>query len=178
MLQDIQRVSISASAAELDAMLDMPADLRFLHNYWKSLKGGRIAPGRAEIYPEDVKRILPNLLLLDVIGPEARLKYRLAGSEFVTVYGAEVTGRFIDEMDFDGIRELVLADYRKVAKDCIPSWTRWSFVKDDGRWVAYDRLALPLSSDGLTVDMILAGIVGDGITSAEVVKQAALSFQK
>jgi len=35
------------------------------------------------------------------------------------------------------------------------------YTPKDGRFVRYERLALPLSSDGATVDMLFGGIVFD-----------------
>ena len=135
-----------------------------LFRYWRSKCGDRLAPTRAEIRPEEIRPILPNILLLDIIGDVPRLKYRLVGTEFVHIYGAEVTGKFLDEIDFDGMSELIIADYFKVVKDGQPSWTSWNFTKDDGRWLGYERLTLPLSEDGQRVNMLLAGVSGGGLS--------------
>lgn len=136
-----------------------------LYRYWLSKCAGRRAPARADILPEEIRPILPNILILDIVGDVPRLKYRLVGTEFVHIYGAEVTGKFVDEIDFDGMRELIVADYFKVVKECRPSWTRWSFAKDDGRWLEYERVTLPLSQDGATVNMLLAGVGGGGLAA-------------
>ncbi|HVJ43186.1 MAG TPA: PAS domain-containing protein [Dongiaceae bacterium] len=137
-----------------------------LYRYWRSKCGDRRAPSRADILPEEIRSILPHILLLDIVGDVPRLKYRLAGTEFAHIYGAEVTGKFLDEIDFDGMRDLIIADYFKVVKECQPSWTRWSFAKDDGRWLEYERVTLPLSQDGEQVDMLLAGVGGGGLAAS------------
>lgn len=134
-----------------------------LFRYWRSKCVERPAPSRADILPEEIRPILPNILILDIVGDVPRLKYRLVGTEFVTIYGAEITGKFVDEIDFDGMRDLIIADYFKVVKECRPSWTTWDFAKDDGRWLAYERLTLPLSENGETVNMLLAGVAGGGL---------------
>jgi hypothetical protein len=139
--------------------------LKALYRYWLLKRGERSAPSRADILPEEIRPILPNILLLDIVGDVPRLKYRLVGTEFVQIYGAEVTGKFVDEIDFDGMRELIIADYFKVVKECRPSWTRWDFAKDDGRWLTYERLTLPLSQDGKSVNMLLAGVGGGGLAA-------------
>ncbi len=137
--------------------------LKELYRYWLLKCAGRRAPSRGDILPEEIRSILPNILLLDIVGDVPRLKYRLAGTEFVHIYGAEVTGKFLDEIDFDGMSKLIIDDYFKVAKQCRPSWTSWNFAKDDGRWLEYERLTLPLSEDGQTVNMLLAGVGGGGL---------------
>ena len=106
--------------------------LRELYDYWRRKCAGRRAPARSDILPEEIRPILPHILLLDIVGDTPRLKYRLVGTEFVQIYGAEITGKFVDEIDFDGMSQMIVADYVKVVKDCRPSWTRWSFAKDDG----------------------------------------------
>jgi hypothetical protein len=137
--------------------------LKELYLYWRAKCGDRRAPTRAEILPEEIRPILPHILLLDIVGDVPRLKYRLVGTEFVHIYGAEVTGKFVDEIDFDGMNKLIIADYVKVVKECRPSWTSWNFAKDDGRWLEYERLTLPLSQDGQIVNMLLAGVGGGGL---------------
>lgn len=142
--------------------------LRLLYQYWYGKCGDRIAPSRADIRPEEMKRLLPNVLLIDVLGADTRLRYKLAGTEFVTIYGAEVTGQYVDEIDYDGVRDLIVADYRKVVAERRPSWTRWAFHKDDGRWLDYERLALPLSADGRSVNMLLVGVASPGVSAIPV----------
>ena len=137
--------------------------LKDLYRYWLAKCAGRPAPARADLLPEEIRPILPHILLLDIVGDVPRLKYRLAGTEFVQIYGAEVTGKFVDEIDFDGMRDLIIADYFKVVKECRPSWTQWDFAKEDGRWLTYERVTLPLSQDGTTVNMLLAGVGGGGL---------------
>lgn len=144
------------------------AELRQLYGYWQTTRADRPAPIRSDIRPEEIKPILPNILIIETVGDTPRLRYRLVGTEFVTIYGAELTGRFVDEADFDGVRDTLVADYAKVLADHLPSWTRWEFFKDDGRWVNYERLAMPLSSDGSAVNMLLVGVVGPGVSEIPV----------
>ena len=37
----------------------------------------------------------------------------------------------------------------------------WDYARADGRQVSYERIVLPLMSDGLAVDMLLSGMVFD-----------------
>lgn len=163
-MRDVQKVLISAPRLPFTLIDEPDRKFSILLNYWLRKRQSRIAPARADILPEEITSILPNILLIDVVGETRRLRYRLVGTEFVEVYGAEVTGLFVDEVDFDGLRQFIIADYQKVARDHVPSWTSWSFAKGDGRWLEYERLVLPLSSDGVTVDMLLVAIVGGGLS--------------
>jgi hypothetical protein len=158
-----QRISISASDAEIHPDDVIPPKLKFLFSYWLAKKGARIAPAREEIQPDEIVSILPFVALIDLAGPERRLRYRLIGTELDRLFGIGLTGRFLDETDFDGLRPLVMADYMKVAEAAEPSWTRWKFLTGKGRLLEYERIALPLSADGRTVNMLLVGIVGEGL---------------
>jgi hypothetical protein len=157
------RISISCSDAELVPNDGIPGKLQVLLAYWSRKKGSRIAPARAEINPEEIVGLLPFVMLIDLVGPEKRLRYRLIGTELDRLFGRSMTGQFLDEVDYNGLQALVVADYTKVALDAEPSWTRWKFLTGQGRLIEYERIALPLSRDGLTVDMLLVGIVGEGL---------------
>lgn len=157
------RISISSSEAELVPNDGIPGKLQVLLSYWSRKKGSRIAPARGELWPEEIVSLLPYVMLIDLVGPEKRLRYRLIGTELDRLFGRSMTGRFLDEMDYNGLQALVVADYAKVAQDAEPSWTRWKFLTGQGRLIEYERVALPLSRDGLTVDMLLVGIVGEGL---------------
>jgi hypothetical protein len=167
MAMQIDRPAASKSLDDFEGELAQSgqAQLLDLYRYWRSQCGDRLAPARTDIRPEEIMPILPLILLLDIVGNAPRLKYRLVGTEFVVMYGAEVTGKFLDEIDLDGMRDLIIADYFKVVKECRPSWTTWDFAKDDGRWLAYERLTLPLSEDGQRVNMLLAGVSGGGLSA-------------
>jgi hypothetical protein len=134
-------------------------ELSLLFAYWDAKKAGRAAPARADIAPEELRTILPNLFILDVVGEPPRFRYRLAGTAFVLEYGREVTGKFVDELDLAGHKEMILAEYLEVIRKWMPTLNCWSFTKRDGRRVRFERLLLPLSKDGVRVDMILGGVV-------------------
>ena len=136
------------SEAELDH-----DGLRQVYRYWLGKKGDRVAPGRADIRPEELVPLLPNLYLVDVEG--ARFRLRLVGTEIVQEYGAEITGRYLDEIDLDDRKAEILHEYLQATRDRAPQFRRWDYEKEDGRQLRYSRLILPLSSDGKTVDKLL-----------------------
>jgi len=136
--------------------------LRRLYEYWLAKKQGRIAPTRGDIDPGELREMLPNLFLVEAVGSPHRYRYRLVGTTVVKEFGEEITGRFLDQVDFDHVAGRVLAEYDRVAAECRPVLSRWNYEKSAGRHMIYQRLILPLSSDGKTVDMFLCGAVGRG----------------
>ena len=136
--------------------------LRQLFDYWAKKKGGRIAPARGEIDPGEIRALLPNVFLVERVGEPPRYRYRLVGTTVVKEFGEEITGRYLDEVDFDFVTSRVVSEYDRAAKERRPIASKWSYTKQSGRQLTYERLILPLSSNGRTVDMFLCGATGTG----------------
>lgn len=87
--------------AEFDAVLAAPelADLRSFMAYWQSKRRDGRLPLRADIDPIDIPKLLPNVLLIDVIGhPAYDFHYRLLGTAIAAVDGVDYTGSLLSEM--------------------------------------------------------------------------------
>lgn len=136
------------------------SQLRRLYEYWLGKKGDRAAPARADIAPEEIPDLLPWIFLIETVGD--RLRVRLAGSSVTGEYGGQLTGAFVDEVDLDHVTARAIGEYRKSARDFQPIASKWQYQKKDGRHLDYERLILPLSADGRTVDMFLCGAMGHG----------------
>lgn len=92
-------------------------------------------------------------------GAPLRFRYRLAGTEIIRGYGLEITGRYLDQLDLNGHEDEITAEYVRAAKTGEPSCSIHDYVRKDGRHIRYERIVLPLSSDGTSVDMLLGGCV-------------------
>lgn len=136
--------------------------LKQLYAYWLAKKGARLAPSRGDIQPAEMKPFLRHVFLLDVIGSPPRFKFRLAGTEVVNRYGEEITGRFLDNIDLDDVTSDIVHEYEKTVRDARPVYGRWRYIKHSGKYLNYERLILPLSSNGRTIDMLLCGAHADG----------------
>lgn len=71
--------------------------------YWESRRRGESLPRRDDIRPQEIKRALPHLVLLDLIPDEEavhgfRLMTRLIGTHVAQYFG-EITGQDIAEME-------------------------------------------------------------------------------
>lgn len=131
-----------------------------LYDYWLEKKGTRMALSRSDIAPQEIKNILPWVFLVEIAGE--RLRFRLAGTAVTEQYGGELTGEYLDEIDLDAVTAHAINDYRTAAREITPLVNKWSFTKNDGRYLEYELLILPLSSNGQTVDMFLCSAVGFG----------------
>jgi len=130
--------------------------LKALYAYWLSKKGAAPAPPRSAIRPEEIVPLLPDIVLLDVVGDPPRFRIRLIGTGVVAAYGKDVTGEFIDEIDLDLVGGEVLAQLERAVREFRPQIYRLAYTKTgDQRHLEYERMWLPLSPDGKTVTMLL-----------------------
>ncbi|MCM0019103.1 MAG: PAS domain-containing protein [Tagaea sp.] len=148
------------SAVDSGALAHVPGDadprVRELHAHWESLRPAPdLLPGRAHFDPVRVPHLLPNIWLLDIVGPPPRFRYRLIGTGLDIDRLAGATGRFMDEVSPDFPGSPTFADYLAVARGAI-SWRRgppaFRFME---AWRVIKRLMLPLAADGRTPDMML-----------------------
>jgi hypothetical protein len=136
------------------------ASLARLYDYWHGKRHGRFAPSRVDIDPAQLKFILPFLYLIDVVGgPAPRFRFRLAGTGIVKEYGAEITGKFADEIDLNEHQTAFVAEYNRVVGDGKPASSRGNYTKSNGRRLTYEHLILPLSTNGQTVDKLFAAAI-------------------
>src|SRR3546814_14185635 len=65
-------------------------ELRDLYLYWSDKRKSRNYPARSEIAPEEIKRLLPFVLLLDVLDAGRHFRFRLVGPD--AARGIDPTG--------------------------------------------------------------------------------------
>jgi hypothetical protein len=135
--------------------------LQDLHAYWLRKKGERRAPTRAAIDPSEIVALLPYVGLVDVLRDPLRFRFRLVGTAIAAGYGRDITGCYLDEVDLDRHEQEIIAEYAQVVETWEPTCAQWEYTRHDGRYVSYERLVLPLSGDGTTVDMLFGGCVFD-----------------
>lgn len=144
------------SAAPAPAPQIADRELRRLYDYWVERCGNRRLPARADIDPLEIGYILGHLLLFDVL-PGPKFRVRLQGSELTWWIGQELTGDLIDGLPQPQLRALAQASLADVVNIRRP--THW--VGDhvlDGVRRHYETLLLPLSSDGASIDVVIAAI--------------------
>jgi hypothetical protein len=135
-----------------------------LHAYWHSLKRRGRLPGRKHIHPEDFKRHLPSVSLINVLrGEDGSLDYRvrLAGTGLYGVYGQEITGKTLEEA-YGSAAEYWRGELDKVATTKKPGAGVHSLAWRGLAHMSVVWLRLPLANNGRQVDMILGydGLVG------------------
>jgi hypothetical protein len=133
--------------------------LKALESYWRSKWQGGVLPGRRDIDPWEMRAFLDQVFIVTVTQNPMRFWFRLVGTGVNDGYGEELTGRYVDEIDLDAVQKEILDEYRTATIEARPVYSRWDYVKDDQTHLRYERLLLPLSSDGRSVDVLLGGAV-------------------
>jgi hypothetical protein len=127
-----------------------------LMDYWLRLRADRRMPSRRDLDPLDIPKLLPGVLLLDVEHETHRLRFRLVGTRITELYGSDFTGQYLDNTFFGRHRDKVVDDYEQVMREGIPHHCWMEFTNRDGLEFKMERLILPLSRDGCTVDKLIA----------------------
>ena len=132
-------------------------DLIRFYDLWAGLRGDRAMPSRKELDPLHIPReFLANLMLIDVLNEPRRYRYRLVGTHVVTASGEDRTGRTFENVGFFKIHPAVLEQYARVVETGQPLHSLEPFTNFiSGSTYEVDRLLLPLSSDGRSVDMLI-----------------------
>lgn len=131
-------------------------DMAALYEYWLKRRHDRRMPSRRDIDPVELPRQLPNTMLIDVEQNPLRFRYRLVGTRVVGASGEDRTGAYFEVVEFFAKNPVVMTQYRQVVESGEPLFSLEPFknyVNNTDYQV--ERLMLPLSSDGASVDMIL-----------------------
>ncbi|MDB5477480.1 MAG: hypothetical protein JWP49_2991 [Phenylobacterium sp.] len=126
-----------------------------LFAYWASRRQGARLPGRRDLDPGDIKRLLPTLSLIDVVREPLDFRIRLAGTGLYDVYGREITGRGLSDVYNSAAADYWRLELAKVVADGRPAVGMHSLAWRGASHLSILWLRLPLAADGGRVDMIL-----------------------
>ena len=130
------------------------ATSRELFAYWDRVRGGELAPRRSEIEPGDIRRILADTFILEVVGRE-NFVVRLAGTRMCSLYGREIKGAaFLDLWSGDD-RDAIVRAAIGVCEDAAGAVLDVDLISARGRSVACEFLLLPLRHGASSRDRIL-----------------------
>ena len=131
--------------------------LRDLYLYWAGKRGLRNFPARRDIEPEEIRQLLPYIMLVDVLEDGRFFRFRLVGTD--VAFGVDPTGQLQHEAVPEGIyRDHITALFRRGAAGpgALHSRSSYAYTKLEGPR-SISRLFMPLAADGLTIDMMIIG---------------------
>ena len=156
---------VSALGLSAGALLSMPQKIRQGFFYWHSLKRGRLMPARHDVDPLDLKALLPNVILLDVIHQPADerdqgslagldFRFRLVGTEVAARSARDYTGRRLADIPHMAPGTLFWQHREAVVRCRKPLYSTPSYVGPAKEIRSCHNLLMPLSEDGDRVNMI------------------------
>lgn len=128
---------------------------RELFDYWRACAKGRPMPRRADINPAAMAGLLPGISILDTGTCPDQLTYRLAGTRLREIFGREVTGKSVFDLEFGEKRNYWMAVYRKVIEERTPMQGAVKGPVANKDHVVLFWMRLPLSDSGDTVNKVL-----------------------
>ena len=141
-------------ASSFDVSVVRSERIRKLNTYWLAKANGKV-PSRSEIDPVDVRELLPNLMMIDIVGEPPRFRYRLVGTRVVQYTGFDFTGRCMDEMVFQG-RDFMEQCYRRMLAERRPIFGHYAWLVRSRHFGQCEFGLFPLSDDGVTVNRAIS----------------------
>jgi hypothetical protein len=137
--------------------------IRSAYDYWLRKRGARAMPSRTDIDPSEITKLLPHVMLVDVLGPSL-YRYRLVGTKCAFGHGIDVTGRTLEEALKDAeYRTHVCGLYDECVNERRPVYSESLFFRERPCEVEHHVkvLFMPLSNDGAMVNMVFVAQVID-----------------
>ena len=135
---------------------DFHQKLLRLRDLWATRRQGESLPLRASFSPRDLKPWLANIALLDL--KARRFRVRLMGTSFVSILGADLTGRWLDE--WPGSHPHPEAGV--LLRDCLdtgaPVFAHAACAREAGASIVSHWLFLPCASVAHAADTVLAAL--------------------
>ena len=154
--------AIKTPAYPVPEHLDDPR-LRAIFDYWRSRFRGSLLPARTDIDPLQIPALLGHLTITKVArrADAIRFRYRLWGTRVTELYGRDFTGRYLDEIIIPTRVEEIQRIFEEVTATAVPHFWQIPVPVENRAFVSNRRVLLPLATDGVTVDFLLAFMVGD-----------------
>lgn len=126
--------------------------LNSLLDFWLSKCSGGTPPVSSSISPTELRPWKDNIVIFEIVGDDDFV-YSYYGKALEQAWGHSRLGHTLDALP-DDQRRLVRGEYDTALRERLPI-ARLYTGDFDGTARAFERLVLPLSSDGTTVDKLM-----------------------
>jgi hypothetical protein len=128
----------------------LPSSLAGVHRYWNDLiRAENEMPFADDVNLSQLPALTGNLLLVDVFAKPQRFRFNHLGDELIRRLGANVTGKFVDEVELRGAFAFFIAQASATVEARAPTW--YSSRRGDA------RILLPTWGDG-RIELLLGAI--------------------
>lgn len=145
---------------ELKINRDLPPPtplLSSLLSYWHRCRGDRAMPARNDLDPLHIPKLLPSIMLVDVLRNPLDFRYRLIGTRIVERLKVDHTGSRFSDLGQKAPSDPVFTFAAAIAQEARPGWTEIPYFRPKHLAQPWLLLAMPLSETGQAVDMLLYG---------------------
>jgi len=128
-----------------------------LYNIWRTKKGDRLAPTRADFDPTELFALMPIVNLIDVFWEPMGFRHRLVGTELTERMGRDVTDRWVDAELYGDAAADIFEGLRAVATEVRPYRRRARLDWYKQHWLTTEAVEMPILGPDGTINMILRG---------------------
>jgi hypothetical protein len=141
--------------------------LRHIVAWWFDTRGERLMPAPCDVNPIEIPSVLAQIWLCDYLPQSGRFRYRLAGEEINDFWGFNLGGKYLDEI-IPAERLAPATDKCRMAIE-LPAiiYNRGCLSLTEEITRKGERIILPLSDDGRTVNALLGATDRDWFRELE-----------
>jgi hypothetical protein len=164
-----------SSDPEMSVQMGAPSAAMRAHEqlfaYWASLRRAGLLPGRRDLDPAAITRLLPQVCLIDVLRAPRDYRLRLAGTGLYDVFGCEITGMRLGEIYNATASEYWRRELDKIVETARPGVGCHSLAWRGAAHMTILWMRLPLADNGRDIDRLLGydavvGLTGEGARAA------------
>ncbi len=126
--------------------------------YWQRIRAGREMPARPDLNPGDIPKLLPYMILMDVLYDPLDFRYRLVGTEIDRICSRNYKGMRFSELPDKKAPNTIWQHHREAVETRAPVRKELSYTGPDGDVRRTEHCLMPFSSDGKTVDQVLVAV--------------------
>lgn len=141
--------------------------MRHLVTYWFDKRGERVMPAVCDIEPTEIRSALAKIWLCDYRPQNGRFRYRIAGEEINDFWGFNLGGKYLDEIVPAERLAPVTKKFRMAVDSPAIVYDRTCLSLTEEITKNGERIILPLSDDGRTVNVLLGATHRDWFRDLE-----------
>jgi hypothetical protein len=128
-----------------------------LVTHCRELADGRELPNGGDFHPAQIRWMFGHLYIADVVDGGADYRCRLWGQFWETIFGLDLRGMRLSELERAGHVLHLRAEYDAIVADRSTRFRTGRVVWPDGKTVNFARVIIPFADDSGNVAMLLSG---------------------
>jgi hypothetical protein len=148
-------ITTAPVARNADNLAIDSAKLQRLYQDWLGRRRGRALPARRDFDVLDLKYILGDLSLIEVLATPPRFRFRVHCTNEAERLRVDLTGKTIDDHPDPEHREIAARTYAVAVETRIPQRVLRERARSHSSARRWESLVLPLSADGGRVDTLM-----------------------